>query len=66
MCRVLFDFVPSDRWNPPVLAPGAIVTDVNGQSAEDRGSCGCQEPSGGRLPILGHLLDPEKDTVPTQ
>lgn len=64
MCRVLFDFVPSDHWKPPIRAPGAIVADVNGQSAEDRGGCGHREQSGGPLPILRHRLDPEKHMVP--
>lgn len=49
----------------PILAPRATVAEVNGQSTEDSGGCGHGELSGGPLPVLRHLLDPEKDTVPT-
>lgn len=59
-CLILYLLV---FGTPPILAPGAIVTDVNGQSAEDRGGCGCREESGGCLPIFRHLRDPEKDIV---
>lgn len=58
-------FVPFNHWDPPILAPGAMVEDVNGQSEEGRGGSGRREESGGPLPILRHLLDPEKDRVPT-